>query len=205
MGRHYPDLYILRHGETVWNAEERWQGRLNSPLTSRGIAQAEAQGRALAGLDLAGMSIWCSPQGRAFQTAAIALGGRAAAIRTDDRLCEIGMGDWQGRLRAGLPVPPDALDGPEGALGVYLHAPNGEGFAGVQDRVRPFLDTLDGPAVIVTHGITSRVLRLTALGWPLTRIAELPGGQGMIHCLRDGRQEVLEERDEGLPPAAPIG
>ncbi|MCB2120639.1 MAG: histidine phosphatase family protein, partial [Rhodobacteraceae bacterium] len=48
----YPELYVLRHGETVWNAEGRMQGTLDSPLTERGCAQARRQGEILASLGL---------------------------------------------------------------------------------------------------------------------------------------------------------
>ena len=39
----YPDLYMMRHGQTVWNAEGRMQGRMNSPLTEFGAEQARRQ------------------------------------------------------------------------------------------------------------------------------------------------------------------
>ena len=52
----YPPLYILRHGETVWNAENRLQGHFDSPLTARGRAQAEAQNAILRARDLTGFT-----------------------------------------------------------------------------------------------------------------------------------------------------
>ncbi|MEL6841550.1 MAG: phosphoglycerate mutase family protein, partial [Pseudomonadota bacterium] len=48
----YPDLFILRHGETEWNREGRMQGHLDSPLTPKGEGQADRQGVLLGGLDL---------------------------------------------------------------------------------------------------------------------------------------------------------
>ena len=44
----YPDLLILRHGETEWNLAGRMQGAMDSPLTAKGRAQAAAQARLLA-------------------------------------------------------------------------------------------------------------------------------------------------------------
>ena len=64
----YPELYILRHGETEWNATNRMQGRLNSPLTDKGKRDATRQGNILRGLNLSGFSFLSSPSGRAFQT-----------------------------------------------------------------------------------------------------------------------------------------
>ncbi|MFK7752549.1 MAG: phosphoglycerate mutase family protein, partial [Sedimentitalea sp.] len=46
----YPEIFVLRHGETEWNASHRMQGRLNSPLTAKGISQAQHQGRLMAAL-----------------------------------------------------------------------------------------------------------------------------------------------------------
>ena len=50
----FPEIYILRHGQTEWNAENRMQGALNSPLTPQGAADAARQGAILAQRDLTG-------------------------------------------------------------------------------------------------------------------------------------------------------
>lgn len=187
----FPELYILRHGETYWNAENRMQGGLNSPLTDKGRAQAARQAELLAACDLAGFSAYCSPQGRAFETAGIAVARQIGTIRTDDRLREIGVGDWQGRLRAELMADhpgPETADGP---IAMYEHAPGGEGFARLENRCRSFLSDLTGPAVLVTHGITSRMLRAVILGVGASGLGDLPGGQGVVFHLSAGRQQQL--------------
>ena len=135
----FPELYILRHGETVWNAENRMQGGLNSPLTEKGRAQAARQAELLAALDLQGFAAICSPQGRAFETAAIAVARHIPTIRTDDRLREIGVGEWQGKLREGLWVEGPVDDGPDGPIAFYEQAPGGEGFAALEARCRAVL------------------------------------------------------------------
>ena len=183
------DLYILRHGETVWNREGRMQGHLNAPLTARGEDQARRQGALLAGRDLAGFAFYTSPLGRAVQTAALALSDIATEIRTDDRLREIDVGAWSGQLRRDF--APDARgEGPDGDLSVYARAP-GEGLAGVAARAGSFVASLDGPAVIVCHGIVSRFLRCAALGLEDDAWADLPGGQGNVFYLSAGRMEEL--------------
>ena len=183
------DLYILRHGETVWNREGRMQGRLNAPLTPLGRDQALRQGALLAGRDLHGFGFYTSPLGRAVQTAALALGEIATEIRTDDRLREIDVGAWSGQLRRDF--APDATgEGPDGDLSVYARAP-GEGLAGVSARARDFVADLKGPAVVVCHGIVSRFLRCAALGLPDTDWMALPGGQGNVFHVTDGRMEEL--------------
>jgi probable phosphoglycerate mutase len=184
----YPPLYILRHGETVWNAQGRMQGALNSPLTPKGEHQAAQQGRILQMLDLRGFDIICSPQGRAIQTAAIALGAIAQDIRTDDRLREIGVGDWAGLCRDELPMH----DGPDAFLAQYEAAPGGEGLAALTLRVAAFLADLARPAILVTHGITSRVLRQTIAGDSAVEVTSIHGGQGCVYHLQDGVQKLLK-------------
>ncbi len=184
----HPELYILRHGETVWNAENRMQGELNSPLTPNGLQQAARQARILATRDLRGFVFLTSPQGRAFQTAGIALAGIADHIRTDDRLREIGTGDWSGRLRSELPMP----TGKNPFMAQYEMAPNGEGFVRLKARCRAFLADLSGPAVLVTHGITSSVIRGLVVGEKAHALPAGLGGQGCVYHLKDGRQFLLE-------------
>ena len=184
----YPELYILRHGETTWNAENRMQGALNSPLTMKGQTDAARQAAILAPLDLTGFMFLCSPQGRAFQTAGIALAGIADHVRTDDRLREIGVGDWSGRLRDELPMP----EGQDPYMGQYEIAPNGEGAARLEVRCRDFLADLKGPSVLVTHGITSRMLRSIVAGVGAIAVPTVHGGQGCVYHLKDGIQNLLE-------------
>ena len=184
----HPELYILRHGETTWNAENRMQGELDSPLTEKGQMDAARQHEILRVRDLSGFSFWTSPQGRAFQTAAISLSGIAPLIRTDDRLREIGVGDWSGRLRSELPMP----KGPNPFMAQYEMAPNGEGFARLKTRVRAFLDDLSGPAVIVTHGITGSMIRGLVIGEKAHRNVSPHGGQGCVFWLKDGEQVLVE-------------
>ena len=184
----FPPLYILRHGETEWNAKNRLQGRFDSPLTPAGIAQANVQRDILGTCDLTGFTALTSPQGRAFHTASIALQGLVDGIETDTRLREIGVGDWAGHTRADLMAKtPEAHD----TFGLYERAPGGEGFAALRSRCVAFLDDLDGPTVLVTHGITSRMLRLIVLGLPDADLRDLPGGQGVVFHLIDGRQNRL--------------
>lgn len=184
----YPDLYILRHGQTEWNAENRMQGWLNSPLTPKGHDDATRQAEILNRLDLTGFNFWSSPSGRAFQTAGIACGSIAQTIHTDIRLREIGVGEWSSRLRDELPMP----DGPDPELAQYEMAPGGEGFAAVTARATAFLNDLTGPAVIVTHGITSRALRSVAIGASALDNPSVHGGQGCVYHLANGVQTLFE-------------
>lgn len=187
----FPELYILRHGETVWNAEDRMQGGLNSPLTETGKGHAALQAQILARIDLAGFDALCSPQGRAFETAAIALARLVPFVRTDDRLREIGVGEWQGLVRDPAWMKGPVEDTPDGPIAYYENAPGGEGFAALEARCRAFLADLKGPSVLVTHGITSRMMRTIVLGRHPSTLSALPGGQGNVFHLKDGVQTEL--------------
>ena len=187
----WPELYLLRHGQSEWNAEGRIQGGLESRLTELGRRHAAAQRAILDSLDLRGFGGWCSPQVRARQTAEIALAGTLADFTEDGRLREIGLGDWEGRLRDDLAPEFFGDESDETGVFVFDRAPGGEGFAALHARCLSFLTDLSRPAVVVTHGITSRMLRLIALGMDLAELGDLPGGQGVVYHVRDGVHRKL--------------
>ncbi|QUJ77484.1 histidine phosphatase family protein [Sulfitobacter albidus] len=182
--RSFPELYVLRHGETVWNVEGRLQGGLDSALTARGRAQAARQGEILASLELYGFSGICSPQGRAAETARIAL-PEVLKLSYDPALREIGMGDWAGKARADLGDVGKGFD-------LYEAAPGGEGFTALARRCAAFLEGVQGPAVLVTHGITSRMIRTLATGQPIEMVREIGGGQGCVYHVAGGVQKRID-------------
>lgn len=181
------ECYILRHGETVWNAQNRMQGWLDSPLTERGEMQAARQFELLRSRDLSGFRAWSSPLGRTMQTARIAVAPLVREIQQDVRLREIGVGAWSGQLR------PPAMGGETADLDLehYNAAPGGEGLGALRTRCRRFLDRLTQPAVIVTHGITSRMLRSLLVAPDVLYQSTPEGGQGVVWHVRDGVQTLL--------------
>lgn len=183
----YPDLYLLRHGQTAWNREGRLQGLLDSELTALGRQQARRQARLLQRLPQ-GVRRYSSPLGRAEETARIVFGDDA--FGRDPRLQEIDIGSFTGQLEADLKsAHPAVFAGRE--LDWYDRAPGGEHFAGLRSRAQSFVDGLDGPAIIVTHGIALRMLRLIAMGWPDDQLARMPVLQGAVHIVRGGRHQIL--------------
>lgn len=184
------DLFLLRHGQTEWNVQGRMQGRRDSPLTALGIAQARRQARIVGDLLAArpDLALYASPLGRARDTARIVFDGIPPTY--DERLAEIDVGRFTGHriedMRLKFPdlFPPDRL-------GWYDRTPGGEDFAALARRTRAFLDGLGGPAVIVTHGITLRMLRLIAMGLPMGAIGRMAVRQGAVHVVSGGRHRVL--------------
>lgn len=156
-------IYLVRHGQTTFNAEGRLQGHVDSPLTELGQAQARQAGAALARLTDggAGWRIISSPLGRARDTAeAIRQALGAPAIETDDRLIELSWGEWDGRLRAEMRATnPEAF----GTSGWSFRVPTGEPFEAVAARMRGWLADLppepERRIIAVSHGVAGRVLR----------------------------------------------
>lgn len=182
-----PPLYILRHGETDWNVEGRLQGRFDSNLTAKGIQHAQMQHAILKRQDLNGFHAISSPQGRAQATAQIALKGLLSPVFADAALSEVGLGDWAGESRAEMMAQSGAVDG----FALYDMAPGGEGLAALRQRCESFLRGLKQPAVLITHGITSRMLRLILTDQSTGRLRQMQGGQGVVFHLVEGRQKRL--------------
>ncbi|SFI41761.1 histidine phosphatase family protein [Jannaschia pohangensis] len=196
-----PELILFRHGETEWNLQGRWQGARDSALTARGRAQALALGSMFArmGIGPKGHALLSSPQPRASTTAELAFG---TPPRTDSRLREIEVGEWTGvavetiRQSPGMSADADLLD-------LYGAAPGGEGFDALEERCRSFLADLAGPTILVTHGMTARMLRTIVLGLPRAAISQLVGGQGIAFHLARGMERRLTPILSDWPDARP--
>lgn len=169
-------LLLVRHAETDWNRERRYQGWTDTPLSEAGRVQAEAAARRLAGSRLA--AVWSSPLRRARDTAAAIAVPHGLEIHTDDAFKEMRFGPWEGltvdEVRARFPEPSRAwAETPQ--LASWSGA---ETLAQVRARVLAGLDelrgTYPGQAVcLVAHGISSRILILEALGLGLDRLWSL--------------------------------
>ena len=183
-------IYLVRHGQTEFNAQGRLQGHVDSPLTEQGVAQAKAFGQTLARLLDQG-SAWqivSSPLGRAYATAGHigqVLGTRN--IETDPRLIELSWGDWDGRLRSELQTEhPDAFN----ASGWAFRTQMGETYEAVCQRMRHWLDSLPAEAdrrvIAVSHGIAGRVLRGVYAGLSREKVVTQPVPQDAIFALSNG-------------------
>ncbi len=183
-----PPLYVLRHGETEWNRAGRLQGWQDSPLTETGRAHAARQGDILREV-LSGEARWvASPLGRALHTARIA--GAPDHLAQDARLREIDMGRWTGLSSAQIAAERPDLEG----FARYEAIPEGETLAALTQRVAAFLAEQAGqtaPTVIITHGITSRVLRCLATGLPHEHYTQIGGGQGVVYRIEGRVQNLL--------------
>lgn len=156
-------LYLVRHGQTEFNAAGRYQGRLDSPLTALGRSQAQRVGALIATLVPPGTRIVSSPLGRALATATIiAETAGLPAPQIDDRLIEISLGRWDGMTDEDIAFThPGARAGTD-RWNWHFSAPEGETWEQMAARAGEWLAEAAAsttPLVAVSHGVTGRMLR----------------------------------------------
>lgn len=154
-------VLLLRHGQSTWNAEGRWQGWADPPLTELGEKQAEEAAAALA--QFAFSVIVTSDLRRAQRTSDIlAEALRIATIRTDPGLRERSMGDWTGLTTSEIEERwPDALRGRN--IGAEALPPGGETPGHFPERVKAAFRRLatdfpDQLVLGVAHGAVIQML-----------------------------------------------
>jgi broad specificity phosphatase PhoE len=192
-------IYLVRHGRTEFNAEGRFQGHCDSPLTPLGVAQAGRYGGLLGRLvpDPADWTLVSSPLGRAVATAEIIAGavGFAPDFQRDARLAEIGMGGWDGLTDYEIEMTSPGARAGASRYDFFFRAPDGEGYAAFAARLKSWLDeTLaDGrPTIAVSHGVAGRVLRGLYAGMDAREALKLAAPQDAIFRLAGGRIERID-------------
>ncbi len=187
-------IYLVRHGETVWNREGRMQGRLDSPLTDEGEVQARRIGETLRALIDHGASfdVVVSPLGRARRTAEIIckeLGWDARACSTDDRLRELSLGEWDGLIQDEIEARFPGARRRRRENHWHHVPPGGESYEMVAARATDWLDGIapDRQLVVVAHGAVGRVLRGLYSGLSRVATVALDEPQDAIFGLHGGK------------------
>jgi broad specificity phosphatase PhoE len=135
-----PSIILIRHGETDWNIEGRYQGQADPPLNSNGLLQAEELSK---GLEKVGIQVlYTSPLQRTRQTADILANNLMVPVIDEPRLMEIHQGDWQTRLRSEIEsLYPELFSNWE--MNPWdVSPPGGEHLSQVQDRVNQAIDEI---------------------------------------------------------------
>ncbi|GAB2530188.1 histidine phosphatase family protein [Paramicrobacterium agarici] len=172
-------LFLSRHGETEWHAENRYAGRSDVGMTPRGYEQAEHLGEWAARAELD--AVCSSTLSRSVLTATPATKATGLPLTKDPRLVEVDFGRGDGLTRAEMrerfPVELEAFLGAPGTVPL----PEGEPGADAVARCAPALDDLcaqhpDGRVLVVMHSTLMRLLLCHLLGLDLDRYRALfPG------------------------------
>lgn len=195
-----PIIYLVRHGQTVWNTKKRRQGWKDSPLTLKGAGQAIANGKRLRDhvQDAARCPIIASPLGRAWQTAALIsgeLGQDPDQITLDPALRECSYGAWEGLTETEIaqhyPREWSARDIDKW----HTAPPGGESYADVLVRIEKWFKGTTFPprCIVVSHGQTSRVLRGLYAGLSEKEVFALSETQDGFFKLSEGRVQTITE------------
>jgi probable phosphoglycerate mutase len=189
-------LIFARHGETAYNAESRLQGQLDTPLNARGREQARAIGgtlRSLVGAEIdrldQAQAFFASPLERARETMEIAraaMGLEPKRYHVDAVLKELSFGVWEGLTWSEIEVK-DPKDLRARRKDRWDFAPRGgESYAMLADRLRPWLDSLDKHAFVISHGGVARVLMALLAGVPAEKAVDTPIIQGRAIVFENG-------------------
>jgi phosphoserine phosphatase len=189
-------ILLARHGETAWNAEGRYQGQIDIPLSSVGESQARALGERLR--DLVITRAAASPLSRARRTAELALATRNLELRFDEGLKEIAHGNWEGKLASEIRTEDETRltawrETPERVL-----MPGGESLDQVLDRAwSAFALACEGlgpddTLLIVAHDAVNRVLLCRILGLSLAHLWRFRQAPTTLNLLEGSDVDHLE-------------
>lgn len=158
------NIYFVRHAQTEWNAQNKVQGRNDSNLTAKGIADANKLRKRLMNIDWT--AIYTSPSKRTLETLEI-VSGKSSGVKEDERLVEMDLGDLEGMTMEEIKKK-DADQ-----FQYYWKQPSqyqyekGENFTDVHVRVEQFLNELlqryeTGNILIMTHGVVIKMVQMIA-------------------------------------------
>lgn len=164
-------LFLVRHGETIWHADNRYAGRTDVALTDRGLQQAVRLAQWATTADI--QAVWSSPLSRAVKTAEPAADAVGLPLQIDDRLLELDFGRGEGLTAAEMQVamPADLMAFRMDP--VRHHFPGGEDPVAAAGRGLSALRSIaasipsDGCALVVAHSTLLRLILCLALKIPL--------------------------------------
>ncbi|MBE1205252.1 histidine phosphatase family protein [Aminobacter carboxidus] len=196
---HFPDMLVIRHGETQWNVAGRLQGHKDTPLTANGVRRTLDVGAYLAARVAAcqGARFWVSPLGRARQTASILAdvwGVQFDRFVDQTSLVERAFGVWEGRSYDEIErVFPEQFLADRANPWSYA-MPSGESHVELMARMRSWLVGLDRsiPHVVVAHSVSLRALRGVYTGAAPQDILGYCEPQTAAYWLSGGRETLLD-------------
>jgi broad specificity phosphatase PhoE len=187
-----PKLYLVRHGETDWNAEGRLQGGRDIPLNGLGRKQAAEAAERLRVVvpQFAALDFVASPLSRTRETMHIlrsTLGLVPAEYRTDERLREITFGQWEGHTWREVRKMDEARARLREQDKWHFIPPGGESYEMLSSRIRPWLEGLQGPTLAVAHGGIARALMVMIGGGVPAEAVRADIHQGQVLVFEGGQ------------------
>jgi broad specificity phosphatase PhoE len=196
-------LLLVRHGETVWNQENRWQGQADVPLSESGCAQAQRLARRLLNEGRQVHAIYSSDLSRAFRTAEI-LGETLGMLPLPEQgWREMDIGRWSGLTTAEVATR-YAEEWERLRSGEDLPRGGGETFAQFQGRLiqtvqRLFEQHAGQQVMIVSHGGAVRAFLLHCRGFAMHQFRQIEkiGNTGLseVSIFADGRAVIHSVND----------
>lgn len=174
-------IWLIRHGQTNWNVQGRWQGQTPDapPLNATGVAQAHALAETLAqqAEQAAFQALYSSDLLRARQTAEIIGLHLRLPVRLDPRLREVNLGVWEGMLGEEVALRYVAELEERKRDPVHSRPPQGETVFELAVRVGRALDDIarthsSGNVIVVSHGLAIATALCMTNGTPLERVFE---------------------------------
>ena len=150
-------LIVVRHGQTLWNLERKYQGHSDIALSDKGIRQAEAVAARLAEEKID--AVYASDLSRAFKTAECIAAKHGLTVNVVPALREIKFGDWEGLTYEQISVQWPGLLGKLWTTPDELQIPGGESFQQLKERAYTAVEKIvgehpDQTVVVVAHGGT---------------------------------------------------
>ncbi|MDW7675732.1 MAG: alpha-ribazole phosphatase [Bacillota bacterium] len=179
-------LYLIRHGETKWNSQLRYQGHTDVELSHNGHMQGKQLGERMAQLEPT--AIYASDLSRAYQTAEYIAVKHNKEVKKSALLRELNFGIWEGLTFKEINQQHQDLATNWYKDPINLQIPNGELFADMQKRVLEFIDYLKAnytkdTIVIVSHGGTIRTIICSLLGIDLKKMWSLKQDNTAVNIL----------------------
>ena len=194
----YPPIILIRHGETQWNLEGRYQGQKDSPLTSKGKEQSLLNALKLAKKikNLDEVSFFSSPLGRAKASALIIcqiLGIAEERIIFTKEISEFDYGIFEGELKSFCQTTYATEFKAREADKWYYEIEGGESYELVTQRLKRWLATLDPTktVVIIAHEMVNRALRGVYLQLPHEKTLVLRQANSMVLMLQNCEEFLL--------------
>jgi broad specificity phosphatase PhoE len=189
-------LLLARHGETTWNADDRFMGQTDIGLSAVGEQQSERLRQRLVSESFD--AAYASMLKRAWRTAEIAVAGRNLTVGRDAAWNEVSYGEWEGfSWKEVIDRDPDLVARRRADL-ANVAPPGGETFAQLQHRLVQAIETMrlrhDGSTVLlVAHGGPLRVLAAWCMGLGPEEQGRFVIANGGLSAIEFGAQGAILE------------